>query len=181
MHNERCSGFAHSTMKSLLPWLLLLTLSPGAYATTRCDEGGRTWYQDIPCPAGASTTFIPSAPTLQAPLSSSGKVIDLPQQPSAPLAPPPAHIPQSVYEQEARICLAWYQKEMQLQPDTRYLDFTKDQRVLTITIPVRASIVNPFGIVTESTYNKQAACEIHGGRLDDSWTRIHAKRGGWIQ
>ena len=74
------------------------------------------------------------------------------------------------------MCLAWYQKEMQLPPDTRYLDFTKDQRVLTITIPVRASIVNPFGIVTESTYNKQAACEIHGGRLDDSWTRIHAKR-----
>lgn len=79
------------------------------------------------------------------------------------------------------MCLAWYQKEMQLPPDTRYLDFTKDQRVLTITIPVRASIVNPFGIVTESTYNKQASCEINGGRLDDSWTRIHAKRGGWIQ
>lgn len=178
----RGSPLRHKTMKQLLYGLALLAASPGASAIMKCSHGNQTWYQDAPCPAGSSATHIQGAAPVQvAPLSGSGQVVTVPQEPSRPLPPPSAHIPASVYEQEAKLCLAWYQKEMQLPPGTPYLDFTKEQRVLTITLAVRASVANPFGIVHETTLNKQASCEIHGGRLDEGWTRIHAKRGGWIQ
>ncbi|MEF9947262.1 MAG: hypothetical protein RR800_02785 [Comamonas sp.] len=170
-------------MKQLLSLLALLAISPGALAIMKCSNGTQTWYQDAPCQSGMQATEIQTAPApiLAAPLAGSGQIVTLPQEPTRPLPPPPAHIPASVYEQEAKLCLAWYQKEMQLPPGTQYLDFTKEQRVLTITIPVRASIVNQFGIVNETTFNKKASCEIHNGKLDNDWTRIHAKRGGWIQ
>lgn len=169
-------------MKKLLPLLVLLAISSHASAVMKCSNGAQTWYQDMPCPAGVSTSQVHVEVTGGvAPLSGSGQVITVPQEPSLPLPPPPSHIPLAVYEQEARLCLAWYQKEMQLPPDTRYLDFTKEQRVLTITLPVTIFVQNYLDVPTQSMVNKQASCEIHNGRLDDSWTRIHAQRGGWIQ
>lgn len=197
-HGEFCNIFAVTVrhnevidspkrlMKKLtlqLTLLALLTLSPTAFAVMKCSSGNQTWYQDGPCQSGMQSTqiYTPPAPMLSAPLAGSGHIVTLPQEPSAALPAPPAHIPTSVYEQEAKLCLNWYRREMQLPLETQYLDFTKDQRVLTITLPVRFSFANPFGVVQEGTVNKQASCEIHGGRLDDAWTRIHAKRGGWIQ
>lgn len=169
--------------KLLLPFVLLTSLSPLASAVQRCESGGRIWYQDTVCPAGSSgTTIAPAAPLQNAPLSGSGHVISIPQEPSRPLPEPPNHLPASVYEREARLCLDWYKKQLQLPADTQYLNYTKDRRVLTITIPVRVSVVNHLGLAfNESTVNKQASCEIHNGQLDDGWTRIHAQRGGWIQ
>lgn len=168
--------------KLLLPFALLTCLSPLASAIQRCESGGRIWYQDTACPAGSSSASIAPAPPLQnAPLSGSGHVVSIPQEPSQPLPPPPNHLPASVYEHEARLCLDWYKKQMQLPLDTQYLDYTKDKRVLTITIPVRFSTMNQWGAFSEGTANKQASCEIHNNRLDDAWTRIHAQRGGWIQ
>ena len=169
-------------MKQLLYLLALLAISPAASAINRCSEGNRVWYQDMACPASASSTFIPpAAPITEAPLSGSGKVISLPQEASQPLPPPPSHIPAPALEREADVCLSWYRREMQLPAKARYLNFTKDRRMLTITLPVSITGFNHLGIPFQSTVNKQASCEIHNGQLDDSWTRIHAKRGGWIQ
>lgn len=169
-------------MKQILSILALLAISPAALAVNRCSDGSRIWYQDMACPAGTSSTFIPpAAPMTQAPLSGSGQIIAVPQEPAQALPPPPSHIPISVYEREAGLCLAWYQKQMQLPPETRYLDITKDRRVLTITVPVTITGFKHLGIPFQNVVNKQASCEIHNGQLDDSWTRIHAQRGGWIQ
>ena len=169
-------------MKKLLPFVLLASLCSLASAIQRCEGGGRVWYQDMACPAGSNgTSMAPAAPLQSAPLSGSGRVISLPQEPSQPLPAPSSHLPTAVYEREARMCLDWYKKEMQLPPDAMYLDYTKDKRVVTITIPVRYSATNQWGIASEGSANKQASCEIHNDRLDDAWTRIHAKRGGWLQ
>ncbi|MEX8194496.1 hypothetical protein [Comamonas guangdongensis] len=169
-------------MKHLLYLLILAAFSPTASAVLRCSDGSRIWYQDTSCPVGSSSTpIVPTAPSQSAPLSGSGRIISVPQEPSTPLAPPPKHLPESALEREAQMCLDWYKKELQLPPDTRYLDFTKESRVLTINLPVRVVVSNYLGGTSENTVNKQAACEIHGGRLDDGWTRIHARRGGWMQ
>lgn len=169
-------------MKALLTLLMLAALSPIASAVLKCESGSRIWYQDTDCPPGSSsTTIAPAAPLQNAPLSGSGHVISVPQEAARPLPAPSGHLPASVYEREARMCLDWYKKEMQLPAVTQVLDFTKDKRVLTITIPVRISVTNYLGGFSESTVNKQASCEIHNGRLDDGWTRIHARRSGWIQ
>ena len=168
--------------KLLLPFVVLTCLSSLSYAVQRCESNGRIWYQDFACPAGShSATIAPAAPLQNAPLSGSGHVISIPQEPSKPLPPPSNHLPTSVYEREARLCLDWYKKQLQLPPDTQFLDYTKDRRVLTITIPVRVSVFNHLGTaLTESIVNKQASCEVHSGLLDDGWTRIHAQRGGWL-
>ena len=78
------------------------------------------------------------------------------------------------------MCLDWYKREIQLPASTQYVDFTKEQRVLTITLAVTVISINALGGQSLSTTNMRASCEIHNGRLDNGWTRIHAKRDGWI-
>ena len=169
-------------MRHFLYLAALLTLSTGASAVMKCSGAdGKTWYQDQPCLPGAASVqlqgqgFYPAAP-----MQDSVQPITVFQEPARPLPPPPAHIPRPALEQEAQMCLAWYKREIQLPASTQYVEFTKEQRVLTITVPVSVISINAIGGQSQSTTNKQASCEIHGGRLDDGWTRIHAKRGGWI-
>ena len=161
----------------------LLAISTSAPAVMKCSGGdGKTWYQDQPCLPGASAVQLQGSgfyPPVY-PQDSVQPIVVQPE-PARPLPPPPAHIPMAVYEQEAAMCLAWYKKEIQLPTNTQYVDLTKDQRVLTITLPVPVISIDSLGIQRQSTTTKQASCEIHNGRLDDGWTRIHAKRGGWIQ
>ena len=170
-------------MRYFLYLAALLAINTSASAAMKCSSSdGKTLYQDKPCLSGASaaqlqeTGFSPPVYT-----QDSVQPIVVQPEPARPLQPPPAHIPMTVYEQEAAMCLAWYKKEIQLPASTQYVDLTKDQRVLTITLPVPVISINSQGIQSQSTTTKQASCEIHNGRLDDSWTRIHAKRGGWIQ
>lgn len=167
-------------MKQLLSLFVLLAISSGASAIMKCSNGSQTWYQDTPCAAGSVGTTFQSAPMgAAAAQMGNGPLIAMPQEPAPPLPPPPSHIPAAVLEQEAQQCLAWYQKEVLLPPDAQILNFTKDRRVLTISTSFMIDVLNYWGGQSQSRINKQASCEIHNGRLDDSWTRIHAKRGGW--
>lgn len=173
-------------MLRLVIALAVCATAPSAWAITKCTQNGSTWYQDNPCPAGAASTNMAggSAPTFMspeaAPAGYAPPVTTL-SEPAAPLPAPPAHLPLQVLREEAQRCLDWYKK---LKPELGAValgDFTKDGRVVTISIPMQQSYVNAqtYAVVNTSSI-KNASCEIYNNRLDDSWTRIHAKRGGWI-
>ena len=74
----------------------------------------------------------------------------------------------------------WYRK---LRPELTGVvtgDFTKEGRVVSIVIPIQQNYLNVYRVLVQNTGYKTASCEIYNGKLDDGWTRIHAKRGGWI-
>jgi hypothetical protein len=69
---------------------------------------------------------------------------------------------------------------VQLPAVTQVLDFTKDKRVLTITIPVRISVTNYLGGFSraQSTSRPPAKFTTAGSMTAGP---IHARRSGWIQ
>ena len=160
--------------------------SSGAWAVMKCTGHGKTWYQDAPCEAG-----------------SSGAELRLDAAPAVPAAP--AVVPQApALEQEAQACLAWYQREEPRMLGSQYLSASKEKDVLTVeasvpyrvvTVPYQGNgvpyqgsgVVTPgvapagTGVATVETGLKRMAvsCEVRQGRIDEGWTRIHAKRVAW--
>lgn len=144
---------------------------------------GRTVMQQMPCadgrggkvdvrpasghaPQTAAAAPAPVAPPASAPEPT----------PPVPTPPPPAQAqpsaaPASPLDQEAQACLAWYRPLLKNPRDAYYTNASKDKRVLTLTIHA----TNTYGGVV----TKQASCEIHGGQLNEKWTKIHAERLGW--
>lgn len=169
-------------LKSLLWTVAAVGLAPDAQAVMKCLSDGKTWYQDAPCPQG--TTAKPMQ--LDPPPASSRPLRDaMPTEPatkpaSAP-APHQAVSPSSMLEEEARMCLDWYQKNAGLPPGATYLSATKDRRVVTLVIAAPVSMTNHTGARVQGTTQTPASCEINGGKIDDGWTRTHARRGNWIQ
>ena len=176
-------------------WLTLIALmlaSTGSWAVTKCTEKGRTWYQDTPCSAGAINTqvetytpqFNTNTPVLsQERLAPAAQKNEL-HQPLTMQPPQQVQNASQVLEAEAQMCFLWYKKlpsDMIGEVGSSYSSASKEGRVVTIKIPVKTTFLNQFNIATESTVEKSASCEIYNGRLDDGWTQIHAKRGGWIQ
>lgn len=182
--------------------------SSGAWAVMKCTGHGKTWYQDAPCEAGSSgaelrldaAPAVPAAPAVvpQAPAMAA----------PAPVAPVAAQAPSSpqapALEQEAQACLAWYQREEPRMLGSQYLSASKEKDVLTVeasvpyrvvTVPYQGNgvpyqgsgVVTPgvapagTGVATVETGLKRMAvsCEVRQGRIDEGWTRIHAKRVAW--
>ena len=69
------------------------------------------------------------------------------------------------------MCLAWHRPLLRDPAGAYYTEPTKEGRVLSITVHA----TNGYGGYVTS----RAACEIYLGKLNESWTKIHAKRGGW--
>ncbi len=168
-------------LKSLLWMAAAAGLAPDAQAVMKCLADGKTWYQDAPCPQGTTTRPM----QLDPPPASPGPLREaMPTEPATKPASAPAPqalSPSSMLEEEARMCLDWYQKNAGLPPGATYLSATKDRRVVTLVVAAPVSMTNHTGARVQGTTQTPASCEINGGKIDDGWTRTHARRGNWIQ
>lgn len=154
-------------------FLGILILAPQVWAAHKCTgPDGKISYQDAPC-TGQGEKFemrpvsgvapTPSAPAYSTPAPPPSIVVP----PSVPL--PVAQLPPLT--READTCLAWYKPKLRDPAGAYYTAPSKEGRVLSITIHA----TNGYGgYVTRS-----ASCEIHNGKLDADWTKIHATRQGW--
>ena len=75
-------------------------------------------------------------------------------------------------DEDGENCMAWYQRFLSDPEDVRYRIVSVEGTVFTIQIHAR----NYYGGRTVM----RASCEIKNGRLDNGWTKIHAKRDGWL-
>jgi hypothetical protein len=151
----------------------------------KCEVAGRVEYRQQPCDnsaksetvrvrtapapnpatrpaATASSTGAPTSPPQNAPL---------PSQPAAPAAQPPAQQAKSPIEYMADACLDWYRPHLRDPRGAYHREPTLDKGVLTITIYA----TNGHGGYVQDT----GRCEFKSGRIDDGWTKIHAKRLNW--
>ncbi len=154
-----------------------LAVSP-AWAINKCSIDGKVVFQDTACPGkgevlvvrpasgqgSAAAPVAPAAPTKQPPAA----------QTAAPTQPAPPPLPvqvKSPLELEADQCLAWYRPFLRDPHGAYYTNLAKDQRVFSMDLHA----TNGYG----GYVIKRATCEINAGRLDEAWTKIHAKRGNW--
>lgn len=72
---------------------------------------------------------------------------------------------------DADMCLAWYRPKLRDPMGAYHRNAKRENRVVHITVHA----TNGYGGYT----TKEAACEIHGGKLNEAWTKTHARRGGW--
>lgn len=158
--------------------------TPAAVAQTfRCELAGKVLYQQSPCPADAAKAREikppPPPPTPRPKPNQADTTRDqgMPRSsdPSATLAPTnraaAAKPSRSQLEFDADRCLDWYRPNLRNPRGAYWMEASRDQRVLTITVYA----TNGYG----GYVSKIAACEVNGGKLDDDWTKIHAKRLGW--
>lgn len=158
--------------------LLLLGVHQHALAIHKCTgPDGRITFQDQPCVGvGESFTAKPAsghtrAPSTHSALPDKTPKIEEASKPSPTQAAPISRRPQLDIDADA--CLAWYLPKLRDPNGAYYKNPRLDKRVLTITLYA----TNGYG----GYVSKEAACEILDGRLDDSWTKTHARRGGWTQ
>lgn len=158
----------------------LLAASP-AWAINKCTGAdGKVVYQDAPCegkgekievrPAsGPARSAPPAAPQTPAP-----PPIPAAPQPQAAVPVPPgpaAGATKSPLEREAEMCLAWYRPKLRDPAGAYFTEASKQGRVVSMTVHA----TNGFG----GYVTRRAACEIHQGKLNETWTKIHAERNGW--
>lgn len=155
--------------------VVLSVWSAPAGAVNKCTLGnGAVVYQDTPCAGGKeeSLDLRPSSEWGSGPVVRPAAPAETPVAAEPPPAGEPAVRVKSPLEADADQCLAWY---LRLLPDplrTYYTNPRKDRRVLSIDIHTP----HPQGGI----FVKTASCEIDAGLLNESWTKTHAKRGGWI-
>lgn len=168
-------AFAHQLAR-LCGCLLALPVAVNAQ-TYRCEVNGRTLYQQTPCAANASKSTalkVPVAPASPAAPTSRPSTVAPPSTASAAAAPspaPPAPPAVSQLELDANNCLDWYRPMLRDPRGAYWREARRDQRVLSILVYA----TNGHGAYV----SKAAACEVKDGRLDNDWTTIHARRGGW--
>ena len=171
--------------KMLCGIVAILGMHSCAWAVTKCTGDGKTWYQDTPCPAGATSTQLEleaNPPTPPQPNSSPARRSAPTSSAAAPAATASAPVEEtsaSALEREAQMCFGWYQANFPMGEGATYTIRGKNQRVLTIVISVPFTSVNTAGVQTTGTQATPASCDIHNGVLDDGWTRTHAGRGPW--
>jgi len=171
-------------MKTLLILVAATALAAPAWAINKCTgPDGKVSFQDAPCEGqGARIDVRPAAgPARPASLSGNtgAKASPPPSPTAAPAAPtPPAPLAQQPRSEEptplqveSAACLAWYRPALR-DPAGAYLTGpSKEGRVVSITVHA----TNGYG----GYVTRPAACEFINGRLDQDWTKIHAKRAGW--
>lgn len=167
-------------MKTAWVFAGLLAVTP-AWAINKCTGAdGKVVFQDAACPGkGEKIDVRPAsgagraAPT-SAPMPPAAPALS-PVASPAPVAAPPvqplAQASKSPLEREADMCLAWYRPLLR-DPAGAYLtEPSKVGRVVSITVHA----TNGFG----GYVTRRAGCEIHMGKLNETWTKIHAERAGW--
>jgi hypothetical protein len=144
----------------------------------KCTINGSAVYQQRPCEEsggkGAAMKLQVATPNPPAERASAPTTT-----PAAPAPVPVAAVPpaapekpkKSWVERRADECLNWYRPRLRDPRSAYYQDASDDKGILTFTIYA----TNGFGGFASRT----AACEFVSGVLDDSWTKIHAKRNGW--
>lgn len=157
-----------------------LVAGPG-WAINKCTGAdGKIAFQDAPCagkgekievhPAsGPAQPAQPAAPTAPAPPVA--PAAPAPGVAPAPVAAPPAAAAKSPLDREAELCLAWYRPLLRDPAGAYYTEPSKEGRVVSMTVHA----TNGFG----GYVTRRAACEILQGKLNETWTKIHAERGGW--
>lgn len=156
--------------------ITLSLLCTAASAVNKCTlSNGAVVYQDAPCVSGKKETLDlrPSSAWGSSPVAPAHPAEDTDRAEPAPApatAPPVAA--KSQLEVEANACLSWYLPLLLDPLRTYYTNPRKDKRVLSIDIHT----TNRYGGISVKT----ASCEIDAGRLNETWTKTHAKRGGWI-
>lgn len=170
-------------MKTLILACALVSLGTPSWAVNKCTgPDGKVSFQDAPCagkgekldvrpaagdaPTKTGVITQPQAAVPAAPASAP----TTPQAAQPPQVPPPAPA-KSALVTEADACLAWYKPLLRDPAGAYYTAPSKDRRVVTITVHA----TNGYGGYVTRTGN----CEFMNGRLDNDWTRIHAKRAGW--
>ncbi|MCZ8254520.1 MAG: hypothetical protein O9327_02410 [Polaromonas sp.] len=157
----------------------------------KCEVGGRVEFRQAPCEASAKSESIkvrPAPAPTQAPTprpdpsasapsykpTPSAQIAPnapLPSQPAAPTALPTTQQIKSPTERMADTCLEWYRPLLRDPRGAYHRDATYDKGVLTLTIYA----TNGYGGYVQ----EQGRCEFKAGKLDDGWTKIHAKRLNW--
>lgn len=69
------------------------------------------------------------------------------------------------------MCLAWYKPLLRDPMGAYYTEARRERRVVHITVHG----TNGYG----GYVTKPAACEIYAGKLNEAWTKNHARWGGW--
>lgn len=168
-------------MKYLLIASCTLAMSAPALAINKCTIDGQVVFQDAACPGKGETlvvkpasgrSSIPPVPTT-APGQAPDTNANAPTQPTQAPAQAPAPMPaaKSQLEVEADMCLAWYRPLLRDPKGAYYTNISKEKRVFSMDLHA----TNGFG----GYVIKRAACEIYNGKLNEAWTKNHAKWGGW--
>lgn len=160
--------------------LMCVAVSP-AWAINKCTIDGRVVYQDADCPGKGETLTVrpasgrggaaqaPSTAPVQDPGANANAASQSPQaQTPAPTSAPAARSPLEV---EADMCMAWYRPLLRDPKGAYYTNLSKEKRVFSMDVHA----TNGYG----GYVVKRASCEIHNGKLNEAWTKNHAKWGGW--
>ena len=150
-----------------------------AWAINKCTIDGQVVFQDAACPGKGETLVVRpasgrgaatqvAAPAEPQPPATEATQPTMPPPPSAPAAQGPTRSPLEV---EADMCLAWYRPLLRDPRGAYYSNISKEKRVFSMDLHA----TNGYG----GYVIKRAACEIYNGKLNDAWTKNHAKWGGW--
>jgi hypothetical protein len=177
---------APAVRRSVATITLLLAAFHGEAALYKCQSEGRTVYQQMPCVDGQllSVTKSGRGPESPVPATESAPAA-APRRPTfGALSPSPTDAPGEAgslgnpeakpIDRFAQTCLDWYRPLLRDPQGAYFRDARMELNVLTLTIYA----TNGLGGYAP----KQAACEIkqQSGDVDEGWTKIHAKRKGWI-
>lgn len=161
-------------------WLLMGGMAMGlaampAWAVYKCTApNGSVVYQDAPCTGKGEEISLPPALVSTPPA---------PRQDTAPAAPahtdtpPPAPAPapgvvaKTQLELDADHCLDWYKPLLRDPKTAYYSNPSRNNRVVSMDLHT----TNGYG----GFVVLKASCEIYAGKLNESWTREHARRAGW--
>ncbi|OGB19471.1 MAG: hypothetical protein A2W72_01545 [Burkholderiales bacterium RIFCSPLOWO2_12_67_14] len=165
-------------IKTALLALTCLAVSP-AWAINKCTIDGRVVFQDAPCPGKGETLVVrpasgrgaSAAPPQTPPPAADAPAIAPATAPAQPLTQGNRPAAKSPLEVEADMCLAWYRPLLRDPHGAYYTNLTKEKRVFSMDLHA----TNGYG----GYVIKRAACEIHNGKLNEAWTKNHAKWGGW--
>lgn len=160
--------------------LAMLAVLP-AWAINKCTIDGQVVFQDAACPGKGETLVVKPASGRSsiAPVPATAPVqvpdtnANAPTQPTQAPAPTPAPMPaaKSQLEVEADMCLAWYRPLLRDPKGAYYTNISKEKRVFSMDLHA----TNGYG----GYVIKRASCEIYNGKLNEAWTKNHAKWGGW--
>lgn len=156
----------------------------------KCEVGGRVEFRQAPCESNAKSESIKvrtapgpapaplprqdpsaSAPSYKPPTGPQAQTNTPSPQPALPAAPQPMAAAKSPTDRMADTCLDWYRPHLRDPRGAYHRDASYDKGVLTITIYA----TNGYGGYVQDT----GRCEFKAGKLDEGWTKIHAKRLNW--
>jgi hypothetical protein len=149
-----------------------------AWAVNKCTGAdGKVQFQDAPCmgkgevlvvkPASGRGPGAVASASVEPVAAAAPPVAAAPPARPAPAGPPP----KSAMDLEADMCLAWYRPLLRDPVGAYYTNTAKSKRVFSMDLHA----TNGYG----GYVIKRASCEIHNGKLNDAWTKNHAREGGW--